>query len=467
MEYRQEPWTGYSLAALIALTAMWMSLGSLQHFQNADSIVPVLVSLQHWTPFYWEANRYGMLVPLLAKPFHDPLSNLIVQTGLSVFAGLAASFLLLRYFFQNSRVWIAAAALQNIWLFLLVPKPIQFDWLVGQCYGVSLALGLAGLLLLERRRLLLAILLILLAHWVNFAVFLLLIPLILSRQLMTRNKKTLLLSSSFVALGAIGGFVLMETAQFRTADATLSPFSMWITGWVELARRTWAALVPHPLLLLWVVVPAAVGLTTALLTRTQRKALLLAPSALMVTAMLYWLMAGTLLWVRENAYVTRYVYPSLFLLSAALALLTVAPLEGALNRSRVLALVPASLMFIVAGAIYGRPSAALVRHDIDQRVGSMASEVVGSGAQLITGDYWTVWPAVFIANLDLYENHEQRSVYGLCYRSVETSAFWRDQRKLCVAAPLHDADATRILKGTGRQFRSAKVLNTIEVFCEP
>ena len=152
MNYPKEGWTEYALMALVALTALWISLGSLQHCQNADSIVPVLVSLQHWTPFYWEANRWGMLVPLLAKPFHDPLGNLIVQTGLDTFAALAASFLLLRYFFPNSRMWIAAAALQNVWLFLLVPKPIQFDWLVGQCYGVSLAVGLAGLILLDKRR---------------------------------------------------------------------------------------------------------------------------------------------------------------------------------------------------------------------------------------------------------------------------------------------------------------------------
>jgi hypothetical protein len=326
MGSQKECWTVYSLTALIALTAIWMSLTSLQHFQNADSIVPVLVSLQHWTPFYWEANRYGMLVPLLAKPFREPLSNLIVQTGLSAFAGLAASFLLLSYFFQNSRVWVAAAALQNIWLFLLVPKPTQFDWLVVQCYGVSLALGLGGIVLIEKRRLLPALLLIVLAHWVNFAVFLLLIPLVFARQLLVRNKNTLLLSSSFIALGAIGGFILMETAQFRSANFTLNPFSTWTTGWLALARQTRAAVVPHPALLLWMIVPAALGFVVVLYRRKQRNASLLVPLVLIVIAVLYWLMAGTLLWVRDNLYMARYVYPSLFLAAAVefLALLQLA-----------------------------------------------------------------------------------------------------------------------------------------------
>ena len=454
-------------AALIALTATWMSLGTLQHFQNADSIVPVLVSLQHWTPFYWEANRYGMLVPLLTRPLHDPLANLIAQSILNVFAGLSASFLLLKYLFQTSRIWIAAGALQNIWLFLLVPRPIQFDWFVGQCYGLSFALGLGGLLLLERRQWLLATLLVALASWVNVGVFIVLIPVILIRQLTLGGERKLFLSSGLVVLGAVVGFVAMRTAHFRTSDTGLTPISTWAQGWIGLWRMVRFLVVQQPFLLLWMVVPAAVGLIAALLTRTQRKALLLVPSALMVTAMLYWLMAGTLLWVRENAYMPRYIYLSLFLCSIALAVLTVAAFEGTLNRSRLLAVAPAALMLIVAGATYGRPSASYVRREIDRKFGSMTSDIVGSGVQLVAGDYWTVWPAVFNANLELYENHEQRSVYGLCYRSAETSAFWRHQRQLCVAAPLRDADAIRILKSTGRPFRSAKVLNTIEVFCEP
>ncbi len=467
MSSREEPWIGCFVAAILALTGLWLGLGSLQHFQNADSVVPVLVSLQHWTPFFWEANRYGMLVPLLTKPLHDPFSNLIAQTVLNVFAGLSASFLLLKYLFPTSRIWIAAGALQNIWLFLLVPKPIQFDWFVGQCYGLSLALGLGSLLLLEKRRWFAALLLIALAHWVNFSVFLVLVPVIVSRQLIVKGKPGLFLSGSFVGLGATIGFILMQTAQFRTADPSLTSLSTWAEGWLKLARQTQLMLVPSPILLLWMVIPAAVGLLTLTFMRAQASALLLLPCALCIVAILCWLMAGTLVWVRENGYVPRYVYPSLFLLSLALAILAVAPFEGALNSSRVLAVAPAALMLIVAGAAYGRPSVSLVRRDFDRRFGSMTSDIVGSGVQLVGGDYWAVWPAVFDVNMKLYENHERRRVYGLSYRSAGTYPLWRDQQKLCVAAPLRDPDVRQILRTTGRQFRPLKTLSTIEVFCEP
>src|ERR1700684_2175795 len=74
-----EKYVLYAVAAVIVVTGSWISLGKFQQNQNADSIVPVLVSLQHWKPFYWETNRYGMLVPLLAIPFRHPLVNLIFQ----------------------------------------------------------------------------------------------------------------------------------------------------------------------------------------------------------------------------------------------------------------------------------------------------------------------------------------------------------------------------------------------------
>ena len=41
--------------------------------------MPVLVSLQRWTPFYWDQERYGMLIPALALPVRDPLLNLLLQ----------------------------------------------------------------------------------------------------------------------------------------------------------------------------------------------------------------------------------------------------------------------------------------------------------------------------------------------------------------------------------------------------
>ena len=64
---------------LAALLAVWIDLSPIHRFHNSDSLIPVLMSLDRWTPFYWEQNRFGMLVPLLALPFRDPFANLLVQ----------------------------------------------------------------------------------------------------------------------------------------------------------------------------------------------------------------------------------------------------------------------------------------------------------------------------------------------------------------------------------------------------
>ena len=86
----------YAVTALIVMTGSWISLGKFQQNQTADSIVPVLVSLQHWKPFFWETNRYGMLVPLLAIPCRNPLVNLIFQSIVGTCAGVTCSFLLVQ-----------------------------------------------------------------------------------------------------------------------------------------------------------------------------------------------------------------------------------------------------------------------------------------------------------------------------------------------------------------------------------
>ena len=117
----------YLICAFLALTSVWISFGHFQTGQHADSLVPVLVSLQHWTPYYWDADRYGMLLPLLAMPFRNPLTNMMVQSALGILAGLSASFLLVHYYFGVSRIWLVAAALQNIWLLTVATKALQFD----------------------------------------------------------------------------------------------------------------------------------------------------------------------------------------------------------------------------------------------------------------------------------------------------------------------------------------------------
>lgn len=133
------------IAVMLTVTALWIAFGHFQFGQHADSLIPVLVSLQHWTPYYWAQDRYGMLIPLLTAPLHNPLTNMMVQSAIGIFAAMSAGFFLVQYFFQDSPIWLVAAALQNIWILLLVSKVVQFELFVDLPYAPSMALGFAAL----------------------------------------------------------------------------------------------------------------------------------------------------------------------------------------------------------------------------------------------------------------------------------------------------------------------------------
>src|SRR5215510_2731597 len=137
------------IVTVCAGVAICVDLGTLHRSHNGDSLIPILVSLYRRTPFYWGQDRLGMLLPLLAMPLRNPLTNLLVQMGLSTFAALVSMCLLARYTLPRG-LWPLAALLSAAGFLALAPAWIRFEILaVHQPYGLSLALVLGGLSLLE------------------------------------------------------------------------------------------------------------------------------------------------------------------------------------------------------------------------------------------------------------------------------------------------------------------------------
>jgi hypothetical protein len=54
-----------SLARVVVLVSIaaagWLLFTDVHRFQLSDSLLPALVSLQAWTPFFWGRERLGML----------------------------------------------------------------------------------------------------------------------------------------------------------------------------------------------------------------------------------------------------------------------------------------------------------------------------------------------------------------------------------------------------------------------
>ncbi|HSN93235.1 MAG TPA: hypothetical protein VLS93_18540, partial [Anaeromyxobacteraceae bacterium] len=332
--------TGRRRAALLlgalALAALLVDLGRFHRLEHGDSIVPVLVALQRWTPFYWDQERYGMLVPLLSLPVRDPLGNLLVQRGLLVLAGLASVVLLARHVLSR-RDWPLAGALAAASLFLAAPEAWRFEFLGDQPYGLSAALALAGLALAEpgpggvrpARRLAAGAVLVLAAHWVNAAAGLALVPLALARAAVDRREgepAAEVRGRLTVDLALLGGGLAVGQALVRLYPVLSGqrsylalgflPPGRWPSAWDALLGNAWRDAGAWP----WFLAAAAAAGVALLALPPVRS--LLRPEVerallLLAAALAYALLAGTLEWVADNAFHWRYLAPSAVLVHVA------------------------------------------------------------------------------------------------------------------------------------------------------
>jgi hypothetical protein len=405
------------LLLLVICLAAWIDCGPIHRLQNADSILPSLISIQHWTPFFWGQDRFGMLVPLLAVPFRNPFVNLLVQDWLTIAAALAAPFLAARYLVDD-RSWIAAGALTNACLLLITSDRFRFEWLITQPYAVSMTLALAALLIFDRpsrARAAAASLLMLLAHWVNLTTCLVLVPLVVARRSGAMVRALMLTAS-----GTVGGALFRSFSTAPRTTTNIVPAGDWPKAWLELLRTTWAGM-SHPGALVALAILATIAGIRMSSRKEGARGSVDAPISAFFAALSYWAIVGTFEHVRLNEYYARYVFPSDLLLAVGAALLIVMPLWP--NRR----VVPALACTVFAASVvfnYGVPSVRRVRTHMDRTIGLLTPTIEAAGATVVAGEYWNVWPAVFHANVERYERTGRAGIYGLTFRSDITDREW-------------------------------------------
>jgi hypothetical protein len=432
------------LAALVAAAAL-LDLGRIHRLEQGDSFVPVLVSLQRWTPLYWDQERYGMLLPLLALPVRDPLCNLLLQRGLMILAGLVAVVLLARHLLAE-RDWPLTGAVAAGTLLLAAPAPWRFEYLGDQPYGLSLALALAGLAFAEpaadgarrsRRRLAAGLLLVLLAHWVNPATGVLLGLLALARALedwfTTDDRRAvqerLLVDAGLLAVGLAAGqasillYPALTGLPLRLTVGFL-PLAQWPSAWGAMVTRAWdegrgwgwSLLIGTALAALLLRLPSS---------RSFRRDALLRAATLLMSAVAYAAFVGALAWVAENHHHPRYLAPSALLLHLAVVSLLAEPLARASPAARPAFAVALAALPLAALAVGGAPSLARVRGDLDAVAGKLTGDVLEARCQLVAGDYWSVWPAVWHAALVARERGLEQPVWGVTHRATPTVRQWK------------------------------------------
>jgi hypothetical protein len=442
-----------------AAAALWADLGTIHRDQHSDSILNVLISLQRWTPFYWEQDRFGTAIPLLAVPFRHPLANLLVQGFLSIFGGLSAFFLLARQAIRDAS-YPAVATLGAATFLTLTPAPYRFEYLIDQPYGVGLSLALGGLILLEGgrggpgwARWVGALVLVALAHWVNCGTAVFLCPLVLLEGVLGRERgrrREAVRALLVLAVGFGIGRLLMSLSPDHMPVFGTRPPARWPSGWWHLARRSWIALRP-PLWPAALALEAAVGVAVMLRPGRGRSPVAAAkvPAALLGAALVLAMLAGTSLWVERNAYEPRYLFPSAILSQVAVAAMAIPRREATVSRARAVPALGAGLVLLAAsGVSYGLPSIAGIRRDLDRRCGALTADLLDARCTHLAGDYWTVWVAVFHANLVLHDRGEARMLWGVSYRAGPTVPLWdrvaMNERR--VAIPVGDAMGEHWLK---------------------
>jgi hypothetical protein len=413
---------------MAASLAAWIGLGTLHDYQHADSLLTILISTQRWTPFFWGQDRFGMLIPLVAMPIHHPLGNLLAQGWMMTVAALLAPFVMARFLTGRDGGWLTIGACANLLLLLIATPEVQFDWLVTQPYALSVSLGFGGLIVADKHGgsggIVAALVLVLLACWVNIGGVVM-----LAIAAAVAGRRPVRLLALETAAAAIASLAARFLASAHTVTS-LAPLRQWADGWRQLLAGT-PAMTASPAAAIGIVAGAAAAI--AWLWKTGALPPRRTLAAILAMAFGTWLVVGTSLWVGMNRYACRYMYPTMVTVGVGVSTAFAALFA---NRWKELSAVAAlAALTAVAVVRYGSPSPDRISRGFDDRFGRQTAAVLHSGATVIGGDYWRVWPAVFHANLALARAHAGAQVFGLAYRSEETDPLWKSPgRQVLIAS---------------------------------
>jgi hypothetical protein len=431
--------------AWITLAAVLIDLGEIHRQHQADSIVPALESVYRWEPYYWEQNRYGMLVALVASPVRNPFHNLLLQNGITIWLGLAAFPLAVRYL-RGATCQADDPAIGDSWrdgliaagIFALIASK-QFQWIYLSTYNVfstSLALGLAALILLERihrARVAAAVVLLGLAAWTNSAIGALLLFLVAGltpmQNLFAREqppaargerRRRIALQALLCLAAVVAGlevFGRIPPPQYYNTFLKVPSLDKWARLIADVAWSMWDENRPmHAWVALVAVCGAAVGI--AALRDRPGAARAAGMFALVSAATCGFACAMGILF--EGRW--RYSAPAMVVVHAAAVAAVVSSLPPLARRAA------GALPLLLLAAIpwqHGLPSYEKVRSELRTNLEVGYYRVVDAGCTHVAGDYWRVWPAVFAANWRLHEEGSERTVWGLAHRCTPTEAFWR------------------------------------------
>jgi hypothetical protein len=412
----------FGMAWLIVIA--WVPRG-----QNADDLLPAIIATQKLTLYYWGENRFANLLPALTAWIVDPERNAWVQVALRIAAALVAPLFFCALYHRRARhVW--AAAVCALALFLLTASlPVLHETaIVATPYGTALTCAALALLILRRsdrmpagkgRGLAIAVgaLVLLVAHLVNVALGVLVLPMLATLWLLWPSGERLRFLMLNVAAAVLA---FLAPTSFAPDYYTRTAVDLTLTGPVRFAGSIAAGTgaLPGMAVLLPLIVAAVVIRTAA--RRRCGGALVSFAAATVAGAAVVFGMAGFSRHVALNDYHFRYFVPALFALYGLGGIAVWEAVRWGLSSPRPRALV---LALLGCMALLGARNrlAASGAHTPDLIVPAeapLARAVAARSMELdgIVGNYWHVWPAVFAANGLRFQAGQPPDLLGVTQR---------------------------------------------------
>jgi len=392
-----------SVLILACAVSYAIAAGTPADRHNADSLIPVFVSLEHWTPFFWGQDRFGMLLALIARPIRDGLWNLLVQNMLSaglLLLGIAAAL--------GRPVGVAVmVATTTIGLLLVWPtSSVQLLLLTtNQSYAPALGLaGLAGAMVRpgEWRLYAGAVALLCLSAWLNAGVALLVSCASVAALVFpsTRSVGFRLLCGAAVAIGFHWALQQSATDLVEVTHLTLPPAGQVVplldAFWTSTLSRIFGNGV-WVVLAIWVIAMAMAG-------ATERRWML----AVVAGGALYGCVMAVLF-----AGLDRHAAPliPLFLVSG---LAVIARMNGLARVAPAVALlIGLAIIFVAKPQTPNSLKASLLA----RLGGKPVTEALNHDVSIVTGDYWSVWPVTFALRYLIPDGLLSKPVFPVVLRS--------------------------------------------------
>jgi hypothetical protein len=378
--------------------------------QNADDLLPALMSSQKLTLYYWGENRFANLLPALTQWIGSPVRNAEAQLALRIVAGMTApAFVCALFYTRASHVWRATLAADCLMLLASSPPVLHETYIVATPYGTAFACGAVSIFALRRAWRLapglqhaclsaFGAVALLTAHLVDYGLGMMVFPLLGILAVASPSVER----QRFLVLNVLAaGIAFVAPKVFAPDYSTLLSLDPSAAYYGRFAATLWSgtgwafgfcAFVPG---LLAICLPSP--------RPASRRGFLLFAAASGIAILSIFLIAGSSQHVALNSFNLRYAVPALLTLLGLAGIGCWETLRICLPTREVRSVMHALLMALALLlardrlAASGGPTPDIIGHGEAGLARAVAVQVAKQSLDGIAGDYWHVWPAVFAA----------------------------------------------------------------------